>query len=251
MSKLAKNIAHLRKLKDFTQEGFADELDIKKSRLGAYEEGRSSPPIDILIRLSDYFKLPVDVLIRRDLTKSEDGAYIEIGNQRVLFPITINSDDRELIEVVEAKASAGYTEGYGDPEYIEELPTMSLPFIPHGKYRAFPIKGDSMPPLTDGSYVVGKFIEHPDQIKNGTTYVLVTHSEGIVYKRVYHADDELTLFSDNTFYKPYHIPRSDIMEIWEFACSIHTREFENDTIDNQTILRAIQKLQHDVEALRR
>ncbi|MFT7613855.1 MAG: transcriptional regulator with XRE-family HTH domain [Parvicellaceae bacterium] len=251
MSKISKNIAHLRKLRKFTQEQFADEIGIKKSRLGAYEESRSSPPIEMLIKMSDYFSLPVDILVRRDLTRSNDIPFIEVGTQRVLFPIAVDEDDQDLIEVVGIKASAGYTEGYGDPEYIEELPKMKLPFMPAGKFRAFPIKGDSMLPLREGAFVVGRFLDGPQQIVNGRTYVLVTFEDGIVYKRVHKKGRELELNSDNSFYRPYMIDVNKIVEVWEFTCSISTKEFEQETIENGAILDAIKELKKDVSLLKK
>lgn len=249
MSKIAKNIAHLRKLRRFTQEQFADEIGIKKSRLGAYEESRSSPPIEMLIKLADYFKLPIDVLVRRDLTLSQEIPFIEVGIQRVLFPIVVDENNQDLIEVVGVKASAGYTEGYGDPEFIDELPKMKLPFMPSGKFRAFPIKGDSMLPLREGAFVVGRFIDGPQQIVDGNTYVLVTLTDGIVYKRVYKEGQDLLLHSDNSFYTPYEIPVKEIVEVWEFTCSINTKEFEKETIENKAILQAIKELKQDVQTL--
>lgn len=251
MSKIAKNIAHLRKLRRLTQEQFADEIGIKKSRLGAYEESRSSPPIEMLIVLADYFNLPIDILVRRDLTLSQDIPFIEVGAQRVLFPISVDESNQDLIEVVGIKASAGYTEGYGDPEFIEELPKMKLPFMPPGKFRAFPIKGDSMLPLREGSFVVGRFIDGIDQIVEGNTYILVTLSDGIVYKRVYKEDGNLILHSDNSFYRPYTLPITEIVELWEFTCSINTKEFEQEAIENRAILQAIKELKEDVHLLKR
>ncbi|MDG2330362.1 MAG: LexA family transcriptional regulator [Flavobacteriales bacterium] len=250
MSKIAKNIAHLRKLRKFTQEQFADEIGIKKSRLGAYEESRSSPPIEMLIKLADYFKLPIDVLVRRDLTLSQEIPFIEVGVQRVLFPIVVDESNQDLIEVVGVKASAGYTEGYGDPEFIDELPKMKLPFMPPGKFRAFPIKGDSMLPLREGAFVVGRFVDGPQQIVDGNTYILVTITDGIVYKRVYKEGQNLRLYSDNTFYTPYEISVKEIVEVWEFTCSINTKEFEQETIENKAILQAIKELKQDVQTLR-
>lgn len=250
MSKIAKNIAHLRKLRKFTQEQFADEIGIKKSRLGAYEESRSSPPIEMLIKLADYFKLPIDVLVRRDLTLSQEIPFIEVGVQRVLFPIVVDESNQDLIEVVGVKASAGYTEGYGDPEFIDELPKMKLPFMPPGKFRAFPIKGDSMLPLREGAFVVGRFVDGPQQIVDGNTYILVTITDGIVYKRVYKDGQNLRLYSDNTFYTPYEISVKEIVEVWEFTCSINTKEFEQETIENKAILQAIKELKQDVQTLR-
>ena len=49
--KLSENIKFLRGLKKLSQEDLAAALDITRSRLGAYEEGRNEPPIEILIRL--------------------------------------------------------------------------------------------------------------------------------------------------------------------------------------------------------
>ena len=107
MNFLAKNIKHLRKLKGVSQEFLADELKVTRSRIGSYEENRVTPPVDFLITLSEYFNLPIDILIKNDLTASPDNSFIEIGKQRVLFPIIVDGENEDLIEVVPAEASAG------------------------------------------------------------------------------------------------------------------------------------------------
>lgn len=122
-------------------------MNVTRSRIGSYEEGRSAPTIEFLIHLSDYFKIPIDILLRNDLTKAQDTSFIEVGNKRVLFPIMVDENNENLIEVVPVKATAGYLAGYDDPEYIEQLQKIKLPFLPTGKHRAFPIKGDSMLPM--------------------------------------------------------------------------------------------------------
>lgn len=248
MSKIAKNISHLRKLKNFTQEQFADELGIKKSRLGAYEESRSAPPIDMLIKLADYFNLPIDILVRRDLTKSNNLPFIEVGSQRVLFPITVDEKSRDQIEVVPVKASAGYVQGYGDPEFISDLPKMKLPIKQSGKLRAFPIKGDSMPPLQDGAFVVGRYVENLGDIKNGNTYIVVTADKGVVYKRIYQRKDQLELHSDNPIYQPYTVSKAEVMEVWSFVSSISLNEFEQAQDGQGEVLKAIRELQEEVRS---
>jgi hypothetical protein len=77
----------------------------------------------------------------------------------------IDEDGRDSVELVPVKASAGYLRGYADPEYMERLPRMKLPFLPSGKHRAFPIKGDSMPPIKEGSFVVAKYLDRIEDIK--------------------------------------------------------------------------------------
>ena len=254
MKTISKNIRHLRTLKGITQEVFAEELGITRSRISSYEENRSSPTIEMLIKLSDYFKIPVDILIKNDLTKAKDTSFIEVGNKRVLFPITVDENNEDLIEIVPVKASAGYLAGYDDPEFIEQLNKIKLPFLPSGKHRAFPIKGDSMLPMKDGSYVVGKFIDNIRDIVDGKTYVLLTLNEGMVYKRVYNKIKEngmLVLVSDNKNYLPCEIHISEILELWEFTCSINTQEYSKEELKISSILSMFNSLGVELEALKK
>ena len=252
MNIVAKNIRHLRKLKGLTQETLAENLKVSRSRIGSYEESRSAPTIEFLIQLSDFFRLPIDILLRNDLTKSKDASFIEIGKQRVLFPITVDVDNDDLIEIVPAKASAGYLNGYDDPEYIEQLQKIKLPFLPTGKHRAFPIKGDSMLPMKDGAFVIGRFIEDRNEIKTGRTYVLVTLNDGMVYKRVMNNIDfngSLLLMSDNKTYNDYSVPIDEVLEIWEFTCSINTQEYTEEELKISSILSMFNELGVELKAL--
>lgn len=252
MKRVAKNLRHLRKLKGLTQEQLAEELETTRSKIGSYEEGRSDPPIHMLIQFSDFFNLPVDVLIKNDLTYAEDYSFIEIGSKRVLFPITVDHDNEDMIEIVPAKASAGYLLGYDDPEYIQQLERIKLPFLPTGKHRAFPIKGDSMLPLKDGSFVVAKFIEDIQDIKDGRTYVIVTANDGMTYKRVYNQIEErnaLYLSPDNKDYQAYHVPVNEVLEVWEFTCAINTQEYDEQDLKISSILRMFNELKVELKSL--
>ena len=62
MSKIANNIRFLRQLKKLSQEQLADELKVTRSRIGGYEEARNEPPIDLLIRLSEFFSQSQDAV---------------------------------------------------------------------------------------------------------------------------------------------------------------------------------------------
>ena len=154
VSKIAKNITVLRGLKKLSQMQLSEKLDISRSRLGSYEEGRAEPPYDLLIKIADYFHIAIDALVRGDLAKTDPDSLLKMGENRILFPMIVDRDTNDLIEVIPAKAVAGYLTGYADPEFIEDMPVMNLPFKIVGKHRAFSIKGDSMPPLKDGTFVV-------------------------------------------------------------------------------------------------
>jgi transcriptional regulator with XRE-family HTH domain len=242
----------LRNLKKHSQENFAEELGWTRSMVSSYEEGRSEPPIDRIIDLSDYFKLPIDILIKNDLRKAKDTSFIEIGNKRVLFPITVSEENEDLIEIIPTEASAGYLRGYSDPEYIEHLNKIKLPFLPTGKHRAFPIKGDSMIPVKSGYYIVSKFVEVVEYIKNGRTYIVLTLNDGIVYKRIYDNIEEhgtLLLASDNKRYDPYHVPVNEILELWEFTCCINTQEYDEHELKLSSIINMFQELKVELKAI--
>ena len=254
MKVVAKNIRHLRRLKKLTQEVLAEDLSVTRSRISSYEENRSAPTIDMLIKLSDYFKVPIDILLRNDLTKAKDSSFIEIGNQRVLFPIAVDDDNNNLIEVVPVKASAGYLAGYDDPEYIEQLEKIKLPFLPTGKHRAFPIKGDSMSPMKEGSFVIGRFIEDRTEIISGKTYVLITLNDGMVYKRIVNQikdNNTLLLISDNKNYKAFEVSIDEVLELWEFTCSINTQEYTKEELKLSSIINMFNDLGVELKALER
>lgn len=253
MKPIQANIRHLRVLKKLSQERFADDLGWTRSVVGSYEEGRSEPPIERLVDLSNYFDIPIDILVRKDLRKAKDTSFIEVGNKRVLFPVTVNEDNEDLIEIVPAKASAGYLSGYDDPEYIEQLQKIKLPFLPTGTHRAFPIKGDSMLPVKDGAFIVAKFVEDILDVKNGRTYIVLTKDDGLVYKRIYtpdHDERHLLLSSDNKAYQPYVVPRANILELWEFTCCINTQEYDEKELKLSSIMTMFQELKVELEAVK-
>lgn len=220
MSLISDNIKYLRKKIGLTQEQFAERIGIKRSLVGAYEEGRADPRITNLINMADVFGTSVDILINKDVSRLNDAEIIVSKYKRgkEVLAITVDEQQRENIELVPQKAAAGYLNGYADREFIQELPKFKLPMLPsNATYRAFEITGDSMLPILPGTIIIGEYIDDIRDIKNGKTYVLVTKSEGIVYKRVFNYindNGKLFLVSDNRSYAPYQLDADDILEVW-------------------------------------
>jgi transcriptional regulator with XRE-family HTH domain len=221
MSIVSSNIKYLRKSNHLTQEQLAEKIGIKRSLLGAYEEGRADPRLNNLLKISEIFNVSVDSLISEDVSEFES-AFGNVFNNKPktkVLSITVDDAGEEYIDLIPQKATAGYLNGYSDPEYLEEMPKFKLPFLAkNGTYRAFEISGDSMLPLLPGTIIIAKYLESSSEIKDGKPYVLLTSSEGIVFKRVYSKEsqgDKIELVSDNKYYQSYEINTEDIMEIWE------------------------------------
>jgi len=225
MSNISSNLKFLRKKKRLTQQQFADAMGVKRASIGAYEEDRAEPKYELLKKIADFYGLTMDELandtIDEKWTQAAKGAS---SNLRVLS-ITVGQDNRENIELVPVKASAGYLNGYADPEFVKELPKFSLPMFKQGTYRAFEIAGDSMLPLQSGAIVIGEYLENWMDIKAGQTYVIVSKDDGLVYKRAAYSFNEekgLKLLSDNKLYDPYWVEPSEILEVWKAKAFIST-----------------------------
>lgn len=217
---IQQNIKFLRKKQKFSQQELADLLKIPRSSLSDYERSHTQVGLDILVHLSEIFNVSTDDLLKKNLSHLD----LEIARDKDLrvLAISVDKNDRNNIELVETKAAAGYIESFENPEYIKDLPKLNFPNIPVGTYRAFEIKGDSMLPLESGSIVICSYVENLNDIRKDKTYVIISKSEGVVYKRVIpdHQKQRLVLVSDNELYAPYDISLEDIDEIWQYYAHI-------------------------------
>jgi hypothetical protein len=160
----------------------------------------------------------------------------------------VDPTGENAIEIIPHKASMGYLNGYNDPGYIESLQHISLPFLRNGKYRGFPAEGDSMPPFKDGTYIVGKYVEKIQDMKVGKTYLLVTRG-GFVYKRLAGIQEHsIRVQSDNTFFEPYEIPLHEMLEAWEYECSI-LRDYDLLDFANNDVKGMFLSLKQDINRL--
>ena len=255
MVKLNENIRFVRKQLNLTQDQFAQRLEIKRSLVGAYEEGRAEPRLELLQKMAALAKLSVDLLIGRDISQLKEYEKKSLNSKEVLV-VTVDENNRNNIELVPQKAAAGYLNGYADPEYIKELPRFKLPILNQGTYRAFEITGDSMLPILPGTIVIGEWVEDFQNLKNGKSYVLVTQREGIVYKRVFNylqENGKLFLVSDNRQYAPYQIDAAEVIEAWAAKAYISV-QFPDVSTKNEMSMEqlagVVLELQQELQSLK-
>jgi len=258
----APNIKFLRKRRGRTQDDVAVALNLKRSTLSGYENGVAQPGIEVLVSFSRYFNMSIDTMLKIDMSKLSESqlgelergydAYVKGSNLRVLTT-TVNEDNQENIELVPEKAKAGYTTGYADPEYIGELPRFRLPFLSDKrKYRTFQLKGDSMLPIPDGSWVTGEFVQDWRDIKNGKAYVVFTINDGIVFKIVENNlqnAGKLVLYSLNPVYEPYEVHINEVKEIWKFVNYI-SNELPEPVMPEKQLIQAVAAMKNDLERIK-
>lgn len=258
----APNLKLLRLRKDLSQEELSGMLEVTRSSLSGYENGTAEPNFATLIRISNFFKVSIDKLLKLELASLSDPQLSEIesgydidlgGNKLRVLATTLDADGNENIELVPEKARAGYMAGYADPDFIKVLPTFSLPFLSRDKkYRTFTISGDSMPPVPSGSFVTGEYVQNWNTLKSGYPYILVTKDDGIVFKIVYNKIKEnksLQLVSTNPLYDPYEVDVRDVLEVWKFVNFI-SNELPDPGAERDDLSSVVLNLQKEIRQIK-
>ena len=259
----SQNIKLLRRRRNRTQDELSHILGMKRSTLSGYENEVAEPGIQALMAFSKYFGVAVDTLIRVPLGQLSESQLSELergndvflrGSKLRVLATTVDGDNEENIELVNEKAKAGYTNGFADPEFIQQLPTFQLPFLSHNKkYRTFQLSGDSMLPIPNRSWVTGEFVQDWNDIVTGEAYVVLTLDEGIVFKVVENLlkkDNKLTMYSLNPVYEPFDLNIVEIREVWRFIHFI-SEELPEPVLPEADLIKTVANLKHDMDALKK
>jgi hypothetical protein len=166
-----------------------------------------------------------------------------------VLTVVVDKENNERIAHVPVPAHAGYASQHTEQGYIESLTAYDLPnlsiFLKDSTQRSFEVSGDSMEPtLFEGDVVICNYIQPGDwatDIRDKSLYVVVTNND-VLIKRVDNrltTDKTLLLVSDNPAFEPYHVPYSEIREIWPVRSKIsavlptpsHRKEIEDDQLE--------------------
>lgn len=66
-----KGLKIIRKERNLNQQKVAIDLNINREALSHYENGKREPSLDMLIKLSDYFNVSIDFLIKGEEFKND------------------------------------------------------------------------------------------------------------------------------------------------------------------------------------
>lgn len=149
MSFFGKNLKKIRKLKSLSQKELADSMGLKRAALGAYEEGRSEPKIDTIIRFANYIGISIDSLLQRELSV----------NELLNFNTELTTDESKLRKsfpktpFITKEFVADYLSFYAKKSFLDTLPYVQLPIKDeNNEYRAYEINDLEMSNYEGGLY---------------------------------------------------------------------------------------------------
>jgi hypothetical protein len=101
--------------------------------------------------------------------------------------------------------------------------------------------------------IVGERIQSLEDIKANQTYIVVSKTEGIVYKRMMKNNrqkNKFTLVSDNPSYQPYMVNAEDIVEVWQ-AQMIISKANTQQRWDVGQLANMVNSLQQQVSSMKK
>ncbi|CCH01835.1 transcriptional regulator, XRE family [Fibrella aestuarina BUZ 2] len=107
-----------------------------------------------------------------------------------------------------------YQQRFQQLDYLSRLPTMRLPMLATGQYRAFEADGDFTFP---GAWLIGQFVRNWFDIADGQFYVLLVQHQGILARRVVNQVSHkgtLLLTADKPNVPNREVALKDVLEVW-------------------------------------
>ncbi|WP_299603626.1 helix-turn-helix domain-containing protein [uncultured Aquimarina sp.] len=216
MSFFGKNIKKIRSVKSLSQQAFAELFDLKRGTLGAYEEGRSEPKIDTIIKIANYFSISVDKLLTDELTVNE---LLKFKGDLTTYAEDIKREQFAVIPCITESTAGEYISLYTKDNFIKELPTIQLPVNPAKKFRGYTVLNLEMTNHDQGFYpkdiVIGEEVPSNviKKLNNGTLVVALTDAK-LIFRRLYITNNNVVLRADHKNIEDEEYPISEIKEMW-------------------------------------
>lgn len=133
-------------------------------------------------------------------------------------PVRPNGDEQTTqpaIPLVQQFQFGEYQQRYQQPDYLSRLPTLRLPTLTAGHYRAFEADADFSAP---GALLIGQFVRNWFDIADGKLYVLLIQGQGPTCRRIFNqvkVKGTLLLTADKSAVPSREIALKDVLEVWE------------------------------------
>lgn len=178
----AKRLKELRVSRGLTQDDLARELNLVKSSISMYENGKRKPSFEVLETIADYFNVNMDTLYSS-------------------APVFVPSLKRvPMLGYAAAGQPLENLDGQ-DTYYVETDSRYAVDFC-------ITVRGDSMinAGINDGDIV---FVKAQPEVPNGKIACVEIDNERVCIKRFYKTDTGVMLVSENPKYAPLQFSESN------------------------------------------
>lgn len=183
MTQIGKNIKKIRNVKGLSQQAFADLFQLTRGNISSYEEFRAEPKLEMLVRIANYFGIPLADFIQKELSVNEllhFNAELVVETEKLKMA-------QQLSEVpyVPRLYANDYATQYKDEKYLAELPVLILPLQTRTKLLAIEIDNpETLPADTtyhNGDVLVFEQVSRENAHRIAEKLGILIDPEGIHY----------------------------------------------------------------------
>ncbi|MFC5047316.1 helix-turn-helix domain-containing protein [Aquimarina hainanensis] len=225
MSFFGKNIKKIRSVKGLSQQAFAEIFDLKRGTLGAYEEGRSEPKIETIIKIANYFSIQIDDLLTSELTVNE---LLKFKGDLTTQAKDIKREQFAMVPCITDATANDYISLFDKEKFINELPVLQLPLNPEKEFRGYTVSNLEMTSHDEGFFpkdiVIGEKVPSSviKKLNNGTLVFVVVEGE-IVFRRLYITKNNVVLRADHKNIDDLEFSIGSIEELWRIRYAFFRR----------------------------
>tara|TARA_R100001510_G_C7655524_1_gene214738 strand:+ start:1989 stop:2681 length:693 start_codon:yes stop_codon:yes gene_type:complete len=196
------------------------DLGYSKGVVSEYLNNKKLPSEQFIEAFENFYKIDLKSFIDSDVQKEPDA-------------IWVNYERFKLVPLVTHRAQAGFLSGWGDDEYMEELPKVPWEVDKEykGRYVTFEVAGDSMESDTnpresifEGDLLLCREVQRVHW-KNKLhihkwDFVIVHRRDGILVKRIIEhktGNGALVLHSLNPYYDDFEVEMDDLIAIFNIV----------------------------------
>lgn len=125
MTQIGKNIKKTRNIRGLSQQAFADLFGLTRGNISSYEESRAEPKIEVIIKIANYFGIPLSDFIEKELSVNE---LLHYNTNIVIEPERLKAAQQlAKIPYVPLLYIPEFIKNHKDPEFIQKLPFVIIP----------------------------------------------------------------------------------------------------------------------------
>lgn len=219
--------------KSLTISGFEQSIGASNGYVNNISKGIGKKKLEII--LENYSDLSMEWLLtgKGQMLKYSDKMPNPISTDKEPDAIWVNYERFKLVPLVTHRAQAGFLAGWGDEEYMEELPKVPWEVDKEykGRYVTFEVAGDSMESDTnpresifEGDLLLCREVQRTHW-KNKLhihkwDFVIVHREQGILVKRIKEhitGNGTLVLHSLNPYYDDFNVEMDDLIAIFNIV----------------------------------
>ncbi|MFL9844150.1 helix-turn-helix transcriptional regulator [Flavobacterium rhizosphaerae] len=213
-----KNLKKIRKVHSLSQQDFAELFDLKRATLGAYEENRSNPKLDTVIKIANHFSIGLENLLTKELTINDLLHFNEAMTTGTSIPST---PVFEGVACITPEVEQSFLKEYRTSNTIGSiyLPYIHLPNIGGIDRLAYVVNDLSMSggaeKFLPKDVVIGEAVTSVKDPDISGQLVIAVSDNAIYLRTIYIQDEKAVLKANHPGVEPLTLECKKITGLWK------------------------------------